>query len=111
MWAQATDSTGAAVRIVQLEYNKAIDLIDHRTLANKVLSLHSPCGVARWVIDFLMDRSQRVKLSHDCFSVGTCAIRCTSGQQALGSWLLVLMINDLRPQMHKHGNMWTTLPL
>ena len=68
MWAQATDGTGAAVRIVQLDYKKAFDLIDHRTLANKVLSLHISRGVARWVIDFLIDRSQRVKLSHDCFS-------------------------------------------
>ena len=46
------------MQIVQLDHKKAYDLINHCTLANKVLSLHIPRGIARWVIDFLMDRSQ-----------------------------------------------------
>jgi hypothetical protein len=31
-WASATDGTGAAVRMVLLDYGKAFDLIDHRIL-------------------------------------------------------------------------------
>ena len=38
-WASATDGTGAAVRIVLLDYRKAFDLIDHRILVDKILSL------------------------------------------------------------------------
>ena len=46
-WAQATDGATAAVWVVQLDYRKAFDLFDHCILANKVLSLHIPRGVAR----------------------------------------------------------------
>ena len=62
-WAQATDGTSVAVRIIQLDYRKAFDLIDHQILVNKVLSFRIPRGVARWVCDFLLDRQQRVKLT------------------------------------------------
>ena len=67
-WSEATDATGAAVRIVLLDYRKAFDLIDHRILVQKISSLQIPLGVTRWVCDFLMDRKQRVKLANDCFS-------------------------------------------
>jgi hypothetical protein len=67
-WAQATDSTGAAVRVVLFDYKKAFDLIDHQILVQKILSLNIPRSIARWVVDFLTNRKQRVKLSHDCFS-------------------------------------------
>ena len=60
-WSEATEATGAAVRIVLLDYRKAFDLIDHRILVQKISSLQIPPGVTRWVCDFLMDRKQRVK--------------------------------------------------
>ena len=55
-WPMATDSTGAAVRIVLLDYRKAFDLIDHRILIQKIYSLRIPRGVVRWTCDFLIDR-------------------------------------------------------
>ena len=67
-WAQATDVTGSSVRVVLLDYSKAFDLVDHSTLAAKILGLRIPSGVARWACDFLLDRRQRVKLSSYCFS-------------------------------------------
>ena len=67
-WAQATDSTGAAARVVLFDYKKAFDLIDHQILVQKVFSLNIPRSIARWVADFITNRKQRVKLSHDCFS-------------------------------------------
>ena len=62
-----TDGTGSAVHVVLLDYRKAFDLVDHRTLAAKILELRILSGVARWVCDFLMDTWQRVKLSGDFF--------------------------------------------
>ena len=57
-WAQATDATGAAVRIVLFDYKKAFDLIDHQILLQKVFSLNIPTSIVRWVADFLTNPKQ-----------------------------------------------------
>ena len=52
-WSQATDGTGAAVRITLFDYRKAFDLIDHPILGKKIQSLPIPRNICCWVIDFL----------------------------------------------------------
>ena len=43
-------------------------MVDHTTLVAKLFSLGiKPC-VVNWIIDFLRNRWQRVKLSDNCFS-------------------------------------------
>ena len=96
-FASATDGTGAALRIVLLEYRKAFDLIDHQILLDEILSLLMPRGVARWVCDFLSNRFQRVKLSSDCFSEWGAIPYGVPGGTKLGHWLFLLMIDGLNP--------------
>ena len=50
------------------DYRKAFDLIDHGILVNKLKSLSLPVSIINWVIDFLSNRQQRIKLVEGCFS-------------------------------------------
>ena len=43
-WTQATDATGAAVRVVLFDYKKAFDLIDHQILIHKILTSAFPAA-------------------------------------------------------------------
>ena len=52
-WLQATNGSGAAVRVVLFDCGKTFDLINHTLLVRKGLGLSIPCAVAFWVADFL----------------------------------------------------------
>ena len=68
-WSLGTDGNGATVRTLLLDYRKAFNLIDHSILVRK---LHNQCklpaSIINWIIDFLSDRSQRIKFEPECFS-------------------------------------------
>lgn len=65
---EATDGTGAHVRVALLDYKKAFDLVDHNLLIAKLCSLGVKPTAVNWVVDFSRSRYQRVKLKSDCFS-------------------------------------------
>ena len=67
-WNCSTDGNGATVRVVLFDFKKSFDLIDHHILVRKLRSFALPEVVVSWIIDFLTNRKQRVKLSQDCFS-------------------------------------------
>ena len=67
-WTKQTDGTSSTVRVVLLDHRKAFDLIDHTILAHKLMTLDIPQGIMCWVIDFLKNRRQRVKMEQDCKS-------------------------------------------
>ena len=61
-WSKGTDGNSATIRTVLFDYRKAFDLIDHSILIRKLCKLNVPNTIINWIIDFLSDRSQRIKL-------------------------------------------------
>lgn len=61
-WLRATDGSGASVRTALLDFRKAFDLVDHIILVGKLHTLGVKPTAINWIIDFLKDRKQRVKL-------------------------------------------------
>ena len=67
-WSKETNGNGATVIAILFDYKKAFDLIDHRILVEKLCRLNLFTRIINWIIDFLSNRSQRIKLSESCYS-------------------------------------------
>ena len=55
-WLQATDGSGAAVRVILFDYRKAFVLIDHTLLVREGFGLSIPHADAFRVADFVTHR-------------------------------------------------------
>lgn len=66
-WLQATEQPGHVVRTILFDFRKAFDLIDHKRLVGKLQQLNISLSSKNWIIDFLIGRSQRVKLGVNNF--------------------------------------------
>ena len=87
-----------------MNYRKAFDLIDHSILINKIRLLPIPNFIMNWLIIFLCERKQRIKLVRDCVSEWDVVPSGVPRGTKLGPWLFILMINYLKLTDITHWN-------
>ena len=86
-WSKGIDGNSATIRTVQFDYRKAFDLIDHSILIRKLCKLNVPNSICNWIIDFLADGSQGIKLGERWVSEwGSVPSGVPQGTK-LGPWL------------------------
>ena len=77
------------------DFRKVFDLIDHNILAKKFSTYSIPETVKYWILAFLSNRQQRVKLVNDCqFKWSNVHASVPQGTK-LGRWLFAIMIDDI----------------
>jgi hypothetical protein len=84
------------VRCFLIDFRKAFDTVNHAALIDKLKRLKLPGHILNWIINFLTDRTQQVKIGDNIsdFSSITRSIVQGSG---LGPTLYIVMESDLHP--------------
>ena len=77
-------------------YTKAVDSVEHLTLVSKLKALNISDNIIQWVVQFLTDRNQFVKVG-EMWSFTKLINRSIVQEFGIGPTLFIICIADLRP--------------
>ena len=88
--------TNKFVRCLLINFSKAFDSVDHIIFINKLKSVKISDNVIQWVVSFLTNRMQFVKMRQK-WSFTRVINRSIVQGSSIGSTLFVICIIDLKP--------------
>ena len=95
MWLKWMEKDAKYVRVFSFDFSKAFDSVPHDLLCNKLKSIPLNQYIINWIISFLGDRQQRVKVD----GITTEYVKTNRGVPqgtVLGPVLFSIMVNDIK---------------
>ena len=96
MCLKSLDEGAKSVRVISFDFSKAFDSVQHDILFNKIKKIPINLYIINWMIDFLNNRKQRVKVD----GVITEFLDINRGVPqgtVLGPIMFTIMVNDIKP--------------
>jgi len=84
------------VRCFLIDFRKAFDTVNHAALIDKLKRLKLPGHILNWIINFLTDRTQQVKIGDKKSDICSITRSIVQGS-GLGPTLYIVMESDLHP--------------